>query len=146
MATEGWLILLLSIYSLIGRHHWLLRSVWRYLNSTSPCHHISATLAQHHESSSDSDDSVVVGPTAIGDRNKVSDRMPPADYPGRDKMREKLEREAEWDRVRGLDRGAAEKLKPKGREVSVIIFIIHSSERFEFSKWVVVDKAFFAPC
>ncbi len=72
---------------------------------------------QQHENSSDSDDSVVVGPTVIGDGNKELGRRPAAS-PCRDKMREKLEREAEWDRVRGLDRGAAEKLKPKGREVS----------------------------
>ncbi len=57
---------------------------------------------------------MVVGPAAIGDGSRRAAVSPPP----RDKAREKLERDAEWDRVRGLDRGAADKLKPKGREVS----------------------------
>eukprot|EP01084_Bolivina_argentea_P258629 436106_1 len=76
---------------------------------------------EQYENSSDSDDSVVVGPAVIGDGNREFARRVAVPPPPRDKMREQLERDAEWDRVRGLDRGAADKLKPKGREEWIMV-------------------------
>ncbi len=96
------------------------------LTTASFPRHISAKLEQY-ENSSDSDDSVVVGPAVIGDGNREFARRVAVPPPPRDKMREQLGRDAEWDRVRGLDRGAADKLKPKGREVSHHIIIIINS-------------------